>query len=573
MTHFRPLKRLCAPPAALLLILLALSACAVQPPQPAPAAETPAASKLTPTVTPAVVATAGAPEAVAEAAPPDKDATAAKLPRFEPLEKCFAQPPDDLEVKYKMDCGYVVVPESRNSESRRELKLGITRLSSGQGTAKSPLFMLGGGPGQTQISPDFFRLFQTELLGGILQARDVVIIEQRGTEYTNTELACPGALTAPWAAYEQGLTAGETAAFEAGVIRSCIDAFKAQGVSFDAYNSVENAADVNAVREALGYDKIIYYGASYGSQLGQHVMRDFPEILEAVVLDGAEGLSRKSWVENRALDTQWGIDNLTKLCKADAKCMEAYDVSALVDAALALFDKGPLPYTYTVPSDAAQTIHGEVTVQDMVALIYRLQGDRIGTMSLPATLTQLVEGGAGPTAELLGSIKASNLIASRTATTSPMALLMHVAMVCSDDPVKSADEVRLEGAGRYATLFGQAGAEEYAEFCSLINVNALPDSTDVDVTTDVPTLLLSGDLDVATPTFRSQEVAGVLPNATLVVFPGTTHVQIAGINVCAAQVMTQFVLNPAAPLDTSCTKNSPPLGFVLPDGSTSREAD
>ena len=77
---------------------------------------------------------------------------------------------------------------------------------------------------------------------------------------------------------------------------------------------------MNAVREALGYDQIIYYGASYGSQLGQHVMRDFPEILEAVVLDGANSLSRKSWVEDRALDAQWGLDNLTALCEADEKC-------------------------------------------------------------------------------------------------------------------------------------------------------------------------------------------------------------------------------------------------------------
>ena len=59
-------------------------------------------------------------------------------------------------------------------------------------------------------------------------------------------------------------------------------------------------------------------------------------------------------------------------------------------------------------------------------------------------------------------------------------------------------------------------------------------------------LLLSGDLDVATPTFRSQEVADALPNATLVVFPGRTHVQIAGANICAGQIMTQFVLDPTA---------------------------
>jgi pimeloyl-ACP methyl ester carboxylesterase len=144
-------------------------------------------------------------------------------------------------------------------------------------------------------------------------------------------------------------------------------------------------------------------------------------------------------------------------------------------------------------------------------------------------------------------------------------------MVCSDDPVHSADEVILDGVGAYATLRGQGAGESYAQLCSLINVAELPDSTDVDVTTDVPTLLLTGDLDVATPTFRSQIVADSLPDATLVTFPGTTHVQIGGINLCAAQVMTQFVLDPTAELDTSCVEETELLGFVLPDGSMSQE--
>ena len=498
-------------------------------------------------------------------------AAAAEKPRYEPLDECFAQPPAGLKIALDMDCGYVVVPESRSGESDREVKLGFTRFNSGKGTASSPLFMLAGGPGQTQISPEFFNMFQTELLGGILEKRDIVVLEQRGTEHTTPFLSCPEVLSAPWAAHEQGLTGKDADAYGINTLQKCIDDFKAQGVNFDAYNSVENAADVNAVREALGYGKIIYYGASYGAQLGQHVMRDFPEILEAVVLDGAEALSRKSWVESKALDAQWGIDNLTRLCEADAKCKATYDIPALVDAALALFDKGPVPYTYTDPSDPSLTIKGEVTVDDMVGLIYGQQGTRTGALSLPAFLAQLAEGGAETVAEVLGSNKAGSLIASRTATTSPMALLMHMAMVCSDDPVKSAAEVKLDGAGRYATLFGQAGGAEYAEFCALIKVKELPDATDVDVKLDVPTLLLSGDLDVATPTFRSQEVADALPNASLVVFPGRTHVQIAAANICAAQVMTQFVSDPTTKPDTSCVKEAPVLGFVLPDGSSSRE--
>jgi pimeloyl-ACP methyl ester carboxylesterase len=102
-------------------------------------------------------------------------------------------------------------------------------------------------------------------------------------------------------------------------------------------------------------------------------------------------------------------------------------------------------------------------------------------------------------------------------------------------------------------------------------VRGLPDTTDVNVTTNVPTLLLSGSLDVATPTFRSQEVADNLPNATLAIFTGRTHVQIAAANLCAAEVMTKFVLDPAAKPDLSCLVDAPALGFVLPDGTSSQD--
>ena len=495
----------------------------------------------------------------------------AALPRFEPLDQCFVAPPADLNLDLAMDCGYVVVPEFYHAESSRELKLGITRLSSGVGAAASPLFMLAGGPGQTQIKPDLYNLFKPELLGNVLTARDIVLVEQRGTEYTDTFLDCPAVYSAGWLAHEQQLDEAQTIAFEQELLQSCITDFQAQGINFDAYNSVENAADVNAVRQALGYDRIMYYGASYGSQLGQHVMRDFPEILEAVVLDGANALSRKSWVEDRALDAQWGIDNLTKLCTADEKCKAAYDIPALVDAALAFFDKGPLAYTYVDPNDASVTIDVTVTQADLVNLLHSMQGDRIGAFSLPGLLEQLTQGGADAVRELLGQSKAQNLLAARDITKGDMAFLMHVAMVCSDDPVKSMADVVLDGVGAYATIFGKTVAEEYVMLCELLKVKALSDDTDINVTIDVPTLLLSGDLDVATPAFRSQIVADALPNATHLIFPGRTHVQIAVINFCAAQVATQFILEPTAPLNTSCLAEAPVLGFPLPDGTMSNE--
>jgi pimeloyl-ACP methyl ester carboxylesterase len=500
--------------------------------------------------------------------------TTVAVPAFEPLQQCFAELPAEVKPQVSPDCGYVTVPETRGSEDGRMLKLGVLRLKSPQGASRSPLFMLAGGPGQTAISAENLILLRPELLGQVLQDRDIVLMEQRGTRNTSVVLDCPEARAATWEAHRRGLSDQEAETYAIEVLQACVSDLKSRGVNLDAYNSVENAADVDAVRQALGYKRIIYYGASYGSQLGQHVMRDFPSSLEAVILDGANALSRKSWVEDRALDAQWGIDNLTKLCEADEACRKDYDIPALVTASLDIFAKGPLPYRYADPSDPSLEVEGVVTADDMVALIYEMQGSVIGAFSVPATLQILSQGGADKVVEVLGPVKGSRLLASRNASAdSGMAFLMHAAMVCSDDPVHSSDDVVTAGTGPYATRFGLSTAREYVTLCSVVAVKELADSTDVDVSVDIPVLLLSGNLDVATPAFRSQIVANALPKATHVVFPGRTHVQLAGVNLCALDILARFTRDPAAPLDTSCVRKTPVLGFVLPDGTMSTDHD
>lgn len=99
----------------------------------------------------------------------------------------------------------------------------------------------------------------------------------------------------------------------------------------------------------------------------------------------------------------------------------------------------------------------------------------------------------------------------------------------------------------------------------------LPDSTDVDVSTDVPTLILAGALDARTPALRSEIVARALPRATLVVFPEGTHVQLGEINLCAGQILEAFLSNPGAAPDSGCVADMPSRGFALPDGSNSLE--
>jgi pimeloyl-ACP methyl ester carboxylesterase len=512
-----------------------------------------------------------APSSETGMAEPGSSTQAGDLPRFEPLEECFAVPPEGTEVAVEYDCGYVVVPEFYHGESTRELKVPYFRFNSGKGTAASPVIVHPGGPGASQLNESVFLLVM-QMFGDVITERDVIFMDPRGTELSDTFLDCRAIYSLSWKAYEQGLDDEAAKALGTETVQQCIDDFKAQGINLDAYNSLELAGDVNSVREALGYEKIIYYGTSYGSQLGQHVMRDYPEMLEAVILDGANSLSRKSWIEDRALDDQFGIDNLKKLCAADEKCIEAYpDIPALVDAAFRLFDDGPLPYTYTDPSDPSLSIAGEVTATDLADLLYGYQGDKNNVYIIPSVLASITEPGyIEELTAMLGDAKATNIIASRELTKGGLAFLMHLAVVCSDDPVKSLDDIILDGVGEYAKLHAQSASEIYVMGCPLIDVRELQDATDENVTVDIPTLVLSGDLDVATPAFRSQLVVDALPNASHMIFPGHTHVQLGQLNQCAADIYTQFIADPAATLDTSCLKESNVIGFMLPDGTFSQ---
>lgn len=496
-------------------------------------------------------------------------ATGQSVPGVEPVEPCFVQPADDVESAPVYDCGYVVVPEDPGRPDGPTVRLGFLRMSSPAATKRAPLFMLSGGPGGTLIQPIVFSLFRPGFLGPVLATRDVVILDQRGTMHADPVLDCAEYHSLAWSRYLQGTDEDGMAARLAEVLGYCFRDVREEGVDLATYNSVVIAADVEAARRALGYDRIAYYGASYGAQLGQHFMRDYPGSLEAVVLDGANSLSRRSWVEDRALDVDYSLRHLSEICEADPKCAAAYDLPELVERGLSLFDDGPIPVTWTDP-DSGRVMEFDLRVGDYVGFVYEKLGYKYGAEALPYLLSVLVKDGRTSMAEGLGAEIGQKMLSQRFATSGSLATLMHYAVVCSDDPVRSVDEVVLEGVqSRLAKLFGQLAAREYVIACEIADVPGLPDETDVDVTVDVPTLVLSGGIDAQTPTFRSEIVAGSLPNARLVVFPDGTHVQLGAVNLCAARILTSFLADPGAPLPTDCLAESRWQGFLLPDGTIS----
>ena len=160
---------------------------------------------------------------------------------------------------------------------------------------------------------------------------------------------------------------------------------------------------------------------------------------------------------------------------------------------------------------------------------------------------------------------ASDPIADPQALDADTATLMHFAMICSDDPPRSLDELETAGFGRYEVLLARNAAALYVEMCDLLDLPELPARFDLPVTTDVPVLVLSGGLDVQTPTFVSQSVVDQLPNATHFVFPAGFHVQVTSVNECAIRIAREFIADPSAPPGFSCVTQARPLSFLGPD--------
>lgn len=449
----------------------------------------------------------------------------------------------------RVRCGVLTVPENRANDTGRTIELPFAVVASRSPAPRPDPVVLPtmGGPGSGSFSGLWLFLEYDWATG----ERDGIVLEQRGDLLARPSLQCPE-LDARHT-FVDGRRLAREALDEAGraAWRACHDRLTADGVDLSAYSSAESAADLADLRAALGYDGWNLYGLSYGTRLAQTVLREHPDGLRSVVLDGVVPLDVNLYEETGAgFERALGV--LAGSCRADPECAASYpDLEQDLAAVLSHAGESPLTVSVRAPWDGS-TVTLALDDRDLAEGLFETLYDDYRTRALPFLIDRVARGDTDVLVPLVTQQLAwSNLLAAGLTRT----------VDCVEElPFYGREPARRAGLARHLT------EDRTAASCSAWPVAAASERENEPVSSDVPALLLSGDRDPITPPAFARQLARSWPAAVQVEFPHRGHGAVWHVwgDPCPGDIARRFLDDPAGPLDTACAASTPPGPFLTP---------
>ncbi len=186
--------------------------------------------------------------------------------------------------------GMLYVKENRSDPNSNIIGLEVYRFGRNQNADPNtpPIFFLHGGPsfGGLERSLQNLGLFE-ERWAPFLDISDLVVVSQRGIGPSKPTTTMEVTLPAQDPSQKLDLDSWVEGFHEQ--LTKEKEAWEATGMDLSGYTILEAAADIDDTRKALGYDKIVIWGGSFGSHWGMAVMRYYPQIVERAVMRGMEG--------------------------------------------------------------------------------------------------------------------------------------------------------------------------------------------------------------------------------------------------------------------------------------------
>lgn len=408
------------------------------------------------------------------------------------------------------ECGVIQVPEVRGADETMGLRVVRVRARR-SGVPREALTLLAGGPGQAG-SEAFARLWP--IYASIAEGRDVLLVDARGTG-GSAPLDCP-----PDDDLADAFRVGTLTA----AARRC--APRHAGRVLDAYGTDSHAADLEEVRRAFEYERLDLLGVSYGTRLALAYAQAHPTRVRSLVLDGVvppELVLGATF----GRDADAALDGVLADCDADEGCRRAFpEARAALAKHLASLDASVIETDVRQPETQAALRVRVERAGFVAALRGLLYAPELAAL-LPLTLA---EAEAGRYDGLFGQ---TATLARAAEEGMSLGLLFSVA--CAEDVPRITESDR---DAERATRLGVFVLDDLRQACAVWPVKPRPLEASSSVL-DVPTLLLSGARDPATPPRFADALRERLPRSMHVIVPEAAHgVWARG---CVPTIVEQFL--------------------------------
>jgi pimeloyl-ACP methyl ester carboxylesterase len=429
-------------------------------------------------------------------------------------------------------CAHVQVPLDPSGAVPGTISLAVRRELSATGAATTAVVALAGGPGQAALplTADF-----AQIASDALKTDDLVVFDQRGTGDSGA-LKCSAinSMTAPLSQ----------------VIPDCA---MQVGADRGFYTTDDSVADIEAIRVALGYSKLVLYGTSYGTKVALRYAAEYPQDVAGLVLDsvvvpnGPDVLNEATWQ---------AVPRILRQICAGGACGGIHPLAALRKV-LARVDVKPVR-TALIESNGRK-LSLKLGPDDIASIL--LTGD--DDPSLRADFPAAVAAAAGGHYRLLAVLFAHAVLGAEPDKTIDNPVFFDTECeelpfpwTRTDTPAQRIAEALSYAKSQPPGTFGPfsyltAYQETATPDCAYWPFATAAPETTVTALPNVPTLIISGADDMRTPTANARQVAGMIPDAKVVVVPQTGHsVLTEEFGTCARNAVNAFFN--ATTIQTTC---------------------
>jgi pimeloyl-ACP methyl ester carboxylesterase len=411
------------------------------------------------------------------------------------------------------ECAGLGVPLDRTGAVGGTIDLSVQRVPAATNPNRVAVVPLAGGPGQAALP--LAQTFATVLQPAIAD-RDLLIFDQRGT-------GASGALSC------------KSLGRRGSIVKLAQNCANELGPARGFYRTADTVADIETLRVAGGYDKLVLFGVSYGTKVAEDYAAAYPNNVEALVLDsvvlpeGPDPFQRSTLTDAPRV--------LRDLCAAKACKGATESVQSDLSRLAAKLRKRALRGKVVLSSGKRTNL--AIGQGDLLAIL--LAGDLNPTLraELPGSMRAALRGDGAPLLRL--AVRSEGLttgLAQRHQ--SPLASgdsdALFLTTTCEEAPFAW---TRTAGAEqRYQEISTAARAIPKAQLGPFSPAAAVqggpialclgwPDASPAPVAAPplppVRTLVFDGQMDLRTPFEDAAQIAQRIPGAVLVQVPFTGH--------------------------------------------------